>query len=143
MIRTGVSISINPFESMYFRTSCAILCRSSRFFLIHVLLRSRYLYFILKSSPPSVSSSIVKGGRTDGFITSNSFTSISISPVGIFLFLLLRSATIPLILMTNSRPSFLALSHNSLFISILNTSCVMPYLSRRSMKVIPPRSRDP
>ena len=49
------------------------------------------------SSPPSVLSSIVKGGVKAEFSTFNSDTMISISPVGIFLFLLKRSLTVPTI----------------------------------------------
>ena len=60
------------------------------------------------SSPPSVSSSIKNGGNFAGFNTRNSFTLISISPVGILSFLDKRSTTIPFASTTNSRPNPLA-----------------------------------
>ena len=101
---------------------------------------SKYRYFIRNSSPPSVWSSMVNGGTLEGFNMSKSDTLISISPVGIFLFLELRSITVPLTLITNSLPSFLACLHRLMFSSMLNASCVIPYLSLRSTKVIPPRS---
>ena len=75
---------------------------------------SRYLYFIRSSSPPSVSSSMVKGGSTDSFKIVSFSTKISISPVGIFGFLEALSMTFPSTWMTNSRPKFLAFSKRSL-----------------------------
>ena len=60
------------------------------------------------------------------FSISNEETIISISPVGIFVFLLSRSFTIPLAFITNSRPSFLAAVHKSALISILKASWVNP-----------------
>ena len=51
------------------------------------LLISKYLYFILNSSPPSVLSSIVKGGVRDSLSTVSSETKISMSPVAILGFL--------------------------------------------------------
>src|SRR4030043_895508 len=111
-------------------------------FLTLFLRRSRYLYFIRSSSPPSVSSSIVNGGISLRLRIFSSSTSISISPVGVLGFLLLRSFTFPAAWITNSRPSFLAFSQSSLLVSRLKTSCVTPYRSRRSTNVIPPRSLD-
>ena len=58
---------------------------------------SKYLYFILMSSPPSVLSSIVKGGVIDAFKISNLETNTSTSPVSILLFLDSRSITVPVI----------------------------------------------
>ena len=78
------------------------------FSLIGFLLISKYLYFILNSSPPSVSSSMVKGGVFEAFNIFNSVTRTSISPVFINEFLDFLSITVPLILITNSRPSFFA-----------------------------------
>ena len=74
---------------------------------------SRYLYFILNSSPPSVSSSIVKGGVIEAFKIVNSVTKTSISPVLIKEFFDFLSMTDPLIFITNSLFSFLADSINS------------------------------
>ena len=59
------------------------------------LLISKYLYFILNSSPPSVLSSIVKGGVNDSFSTVSSETKISMSPVAILGFLEVLSITDP------------------------------------------------
>src|SRR5690554_7216377 len=75
---------------------------------------SRYLYFIRKSSPPSVSSSIVKGGVLDLFRIFKSETRISTSPVGMFGFFDSRSITVPVTWMTNSRPKCEAVSIISL-----------------------------
>ncbi len=91
-----------------------------------------------RSSPPSVLSSIVKGGVRLGLSTLSSLAMISMSPVAIFGFLLERSATVPFTCITYSRPSLLARSHSSASTSLLNTICVMPYRSRRSTKVMPP-----
>ena len=93
------------------------------------------------SSPPSVLSSMVKGGVCDSFKISNSVTSISISPVEIFKFLLLRSITFPVTFNTNSRPHLRACSHKAALVSMLKANWVIPYLSRKSIKVIPPKSR--
>ena len=51
---------------------------------------------------------------------------LSISPVWRLGFLLLRSVTFPFALITNSRPSFLALSQRAAPVSILKTNCVIP-----------------
>ena len=64
---------------------------------------------------------------------------ISISPVGIFLFLLLLSVTVPVACNTNSRPKGFA--SKSLFKSSPNNNCVIPYLSRKSTNVIAPNFR--
>ena len=56
---------------------------------------SKYLYFILSSSPPSVLFSIVKGGVVDSFKTSNELAKISMSPVLISGFLDSLSITFP------------------------------------------------
>src|SRR5690554_7493609 len=63
------------------------LWRRIRFSRTGFLRISRYLYFIRRSSPPSVSSSIVKGGVFEVLRIVSSETNISISPVGIFGFL--------------------------------------------------------
>ena len=60
----------------------------------------------------------------------------SISPVGIFGFLLLRSFTVPVACNTNSLPK--GFSSSCLFNSSPNNNWVMPYLSRRSINVIAP-----
>ena len=57
------------------------------------------------SSPPSVSSWIVNGGTIDAFNILNAVTFNSISPVGMFKFLLERSMTVPFTCITNSRPN--------------------------------------
>lgn len=75
-----------------------------------------------RSSPPSVSSSMVKGGVREGLSIANSSTMISISPVGRLGFLLDLSLTVPLAWMTNSRPSFRAAVHREALSSILNTN---------------------
>ena len=93
-----------------------------RFSFTGFLLISKYLYFILSPSPPSVSFSIVKGGVFDEFRIVSSDTFISISPVGMFIFFELRSITSPLTWITNSLPSFLTFSHKSELLSILNAS---------------------
>ena len=74
---------------------------------------SKYLYFILSSSPPSDSFSIVNGGVRELFNTFNSETRTSTSPVSINEFLEALSITVPLILITNSRPRVLANSITS------------------------------
>ena len=71
---------------------------------------SKYLYFILNSSPPSDSSSIVKGGVIEVFNIFNSRTSTSISPVLIRSFFEFLSITLPVILITNSLPKVFAKS---------------------------------
>ena len=71
---------------------------------------SKYLYFILNSSPPSDSSSIVKGGVIELFNIFNSDTSTSISPVLIRSFFEFLSITLPVILITNSLPKVFAKS---------------------------------
>ncbi len=94
------------------------------------------------SSPPSVLSSIVKGGNFDLFNMVNSLTNTSMSPVGILSFLDTRSITFPLTCTTNSRPKFLAFSNRALSVrSASNTNCVIPYLSRKSIHIIKPLSR--
>ena len=71
---------------------------------------SKYRYFILNSSPPSDSSSIVKGGVIELFNIFNSDTSTSISPVLIRSFFEFLSITLPVILITNSLPKVFAKS---------------------------------
>ena len=83
---------------------------------------SRYLYFILSSSPPSVSSSIVNGGVLERFKIVSLFTSISISPVKILLFLDCLSITKPFTCITNSRFNFLASRHEFSFFLTSNAS---------------------
>ena len=108
LINTGVSTSIKFSESRYSLVSFINLCLSIILFLIGDLLRSRYLYFILNSSPPSVLSSIVKGGTSDSFNISKVLTLISISPVIILSFFDCLSETTPSTLITNSLPKVFA-----------------------------------
>ena len=104
---------------------------------------SKYLYFILISSPPSVLSSIVKGGVTDAFKISNFETNTSIAPVDILEFLDSLSITIPVTCITNSLPKDFAFSIISFGVrSSSKINCVIPYLSRKSTQTIKPLSRD-
>ena len=73
------------------------------------LLRSKYLYFNLVSSKAVVLSDISNGKSIELFNISISFTSISISPVGMFLFLFSLSFTIPTVRITASFFSSIAL----------------------------------
>ena len=82
---------------------------------------------------------MVKGGTVDLLSTLNSEIKISISPVEMLAFLLLRSLTFPFAAKTNSLPNGF-LSSCSVSFS-LNNNCVMPYLSRRSIKVMLPNLR--
>ena len=66
-IRYGVSTSIKSILFKYFLVSNESLFLNKRLFFISSLLISKYLYFILSSSPPSVSFSIVNGGVLDLF----------------------------------------------------------------------------
>ena len=125
-MRFGVSISTKSLASKYSRTAWLNLARIINRSFNSGLLISRYRYFNLNSSLPSVAFSIKKGGVSDSLSMFNSFTSISISPVGIFRFLLVRSMTTPFICITNSRPSLLARSHNATSVSLLKTNWVMP-----------------
>ena len=140
LIRHGVSTSTKSWLSRNLRVSSASLLLNIILLRTGLRLISMYLYFIRISSPPSVSSSIVNGGVIDALSTLSSDTLISISPVALFAFLLLRSATSPFTCTTNSLPSLRASSVSASLDSILNTSCVIPYLSLISTKVIPPRS---
>ena len=135
-IRKGVSISMNPCSCKKFLAARLTEYRNSRFFFTTFLRRSRNLYFILTSSPPSVSSCMVKGGVADLFKTENERIFISISPVGKRRFLSLRSVTVPVAWITYSLPS--GCSANNVFRSSPNSNCVIPYRSRRSMKVMLP-----
>ena len=92
-----------------------------------------------RSSPPSVSSCMVNGGVIDLLRMVNSVTSNSISPVGILLFLLLRSLTVPVTCKTNSRPRGLA--SRAAFRLSLKSNWVIPYRSRRSTKLMLPNLR--
>ncbi len=104
--------------------------------------KSKYLYFILISSPPSVSSSIVNGGTSDLLRISSFSTLISILPVGILGFLDSRSITFPFTFITNSLPSFFTCFISSVsHIDSSKTNCVIPYLSRKSIQIIEPLSR--
>ena len=125
-ISMGVSISKKFCESRYRLTSNASLCRNSRFLRTQSRRRSRYRYCMRRSSPPSLSSSIVKGGVSDVLSIFRLFTSISISPVGILRFLLYRSFTVPVTCITYSRPNLLAASQRAASTSLLNTNCVIP-----------------
>ena len=104
------------------------------------LLKSKNLYFILSSSPPSVSSSIVNGGVFDSFRMVKVWTSISMSPVLSLGFLLVLSFTTPLIWITHSLLISLALLQRFSSFDSLKVNCVIPYRSLKSIKVIPPRS---
>ena len=109
-INTGVSTSIKPFSARNFLTSIATLLRKISLFFTGFRRMSRYLYFMRRSSPPSVSSSIVNGGSCAEFKTFNSETRISTSPVGMFGFFETLSITSPETWITNSRPNWEALS---------------------------------
>ena len=74
------------------------------------LLISRYRYFILSSSPPSVFSSKVNGGTLDLLSISISCNVISISPVPMLGFLDSLSLTDPVTETTYSLPIFLTCS---------------------------------
>ena len=85
---------------------------------------------------------ICTGNGSESLSRSNSSTSISISPVGMFglIFSCWRAVTFPLIAITYSlrrRPAFWCTAA----ISGLNMICIIPVTSRRSMKIRPPRSR--
>ncbi|MBV6403264.1 MAG: hypothetical protein GFGODING_00001 [Flavobacteriales bacterium] len=78
------------------------------------------------SSPPSVSSSMVKGGVLAPFSTFSSVTISSTSPVGMLAFLLSRSFTVPVACTTHSRPSWRACWQRAASRSMLKPSWVMP-----------------
>ena len=103
------------------------------------LLRSKYLYFIRSSSPPSDSFSIVNGGTSDLFNISIFSTEISISPVGILLLGACLSITFPFTEITNSLPNDLAIEITSgdVFSESIKT-CVIPYLSLKSIQIKKP-----
>ena len=69
---------------------------------------------------------MVKGGVTDLFRMWMADTLISMSPVGILLFLAWRSTTSPTAWITNSRPREVAVSTRSAGASASTTSWVMP-----------------
>ena len=84
---------------------------------------------------------MVKGGVCASLSTVSRSAATSISPVGILGFLASRSITRPVTWITNSRPSFAAVSRTSAGLCSSTTICVMPYRSRRSTKVMAPRLR--
>ena len=69
---------------------------------------------------------MVKGGTSDVLSTLSSLAMISMSPVGRWSFLLVRSDTVPEICTTYSRPSLLAASQSAASVSMSKTACVMP-----------------
>jgi hypothetical protein len=77
------------------------------------------------SSPPSVSSSIVKGGVKAAFNIVSSVTNISISPLDEFV-LDSRSITFPLTWITNSRPMFLLIQRQFSERPSSKINCVIP-----------------
>ena len=139
LIKYGVSISINPSLFKYLRTSKVKLFLKIILSFKIPLLKSRYLYFILSSSPPSVSFSIVNGGMADEFKTLIFETKISISPVAIFSLEATLLMTSPSICITNSLPIFFTDSNTSFVLfSEFIISCVIPYLSLRSIQIKKP-----
>ena len=149
----GVSISRNPFCSRYCLARWTSLLLKTIDWIISVLLRSRYLYFILMSSSgrtPSFWSPSSNGGRADLFRSSASVMRTSISPVG-FLASSVPSTlflTIPLICTQDSRVNVF-MTESSFAASApwgrssgSKTTCVMPYLSARSMNATPPWSLE-
>ena len=72
------------------------------------------------SSPPSVSFSIVKGGVLELFKSVNLLTSISISPVGIFLLRVSSDlgTTFPVTVITLSEEVFSAIEKYLLFLFV-------------------------
>ena len=132
---------MNPFLERKFLTSNDNSCLNIKFSFTGCLLISRYLYFILNSSPPSDTFSRVKGGTRDLFKIFILDTRISISPVLIFSLIFFLSITFPSTSITNSLPSSAAAENNSsLDLSLSNTNCVMPYLSLKSTQIINPFS---
>ncbi len=105
---------------------------------------SRYRYLSLISSPASSAClSISNGGVLDFERSVTSEIITSISPVVILRFVWPsgRGRTLPVALITYSlrKPSAVSQACLSSFGS--NTTCVSPYLSLRSIKIIPPWSR--
>ena len=125
-MRYGVSTSMKSTLSRYFRVSIPMRWRKNRLFCTGFRRKSKYRYCIRKSSPPSVSSSIVNGGVFAALSTSSDVTSISMSPVGTRLFLDSRSRTAPSTLITNSRPNLRACVQSSTLESMLKASWVNP-----------------
>ncbi len=125
-MRYGVSISKKERESRYLRVSMPSWWRNMRLARRGFLLKSRKRHCMRRSSPPSLSSSMVNGGVLAALSTSIFSTIISISPVGILAFLEERSITLPVTFTTNSRPSLRAARQRDSSVSRLNTNCVMP-----------------
>ena len=126
-IKYGVSISIKSAWDKKFLTIIDTRCLRIKFSFTLFRLKSKYLYFIRSSSPPSVSFSIVKGGVSEWFKMLNSETNISIPPEGIFRFLDSLSITKPLTWITSSLPipvDFLKTAFGVLVSS--NTNWVIP-----------------
>ena len=93
----GVVISRKPSASMARRRAATTLDRSTTFFFTSGFRRSRYRYFRRVASSASLLRLIWKGSSLWRQRPSTSIFSgtTSISPVGIFLFLLSRSRTVP------------------------------------------------
>ena len=79
-----------------------------------------------RSSPPSDTSSIVKGGSSASLRTVIRSAATSMSPVAIFGFFDSRSSTRPVTWMTHSRPMRAAASRTSCAECSSTTICVMP-----------------
>ena len=101
-----------------------------------MFLKSKNLYSSLKSSLASpVFSEFISNGKTFLHLPniSISFASISISPVGILLFLLALSITVPV------TPIALSVTISFKSISADTTTCVIPSSSLKSINFIAPR----
>src|SRR5699024_2742633 len=107
------------------------------------LLKSIYRYFSRKSSDTSVLSCIRKGGVFALFNTVILVAATSISPVFISGLIVesSRLTTLPVTSTTYSllTPSATATASSECF--GLNTTCTIPDLSRKSIKISPPKSR--
>ena len=150
--RMGVSISMNFCDSRYCLARCRNLLLNSMAWIISDLLRSRYLYFMRTSSPgrtPSFWSPISSGGMADLLSSLADLMRTSIAPVG------LRSSSVPSTLFLTvpftcttdslekvSMTAPRAFTSTSLVASGSKTTCVIPYLSARSMKATPPWSLE-
>jgi hypothetical protein len=86
--------------------------------------KSKYRYFKRTSSKASVWSSITNGGNSALDNNSNSSNKISMSPLGIFLLMFLRTLTVPVIVTTDSLVRWMMLLKNLLF--SFTTTCTKP-----------------
>gem|GEM_PF-2349344 len=107
------------------------------------LLRSRYLYLYLISSFASEKSEISNGGVFDSARIVASVINTSISQVTRLGFACHsgRALTLPVNFTTYSERNLLASSQAHLLSSGSKTAWLIPYLSLRSMKIIPQWSR--